>query len=142
MQCEYENGELAIDGVALDAIAARFGTPCFVYSRAGIEARFRAYREAFGARAHRVCYAVKANDNLSIVRVLQRLGAGFDIVSGGELERVLAAGAAAADVVFSGVGKSAAEIAQAIAAGVGCLNVESAAELARIAAAAAQANRP
>ncbi|MEQ8496432.1 MAG: diaminopimelate decarboxylase [Gammaproteobacteria bacterium] len=142
MQCQYVNGVLAVDGVPLEDVAARFGTPCFVYSRAAIEARFRAYDAAFGTRAHRVCYAVKANDNLSIVRVLERLGAGFDIVSGGELERVLATGAAASDVVFSGVGKTAAEIARAVAAGVGCLNVESAAELARIADAAAAANRP
>ena len=141
MHCDYVDGQLTLDGSALAAIAERYGTPCYVYSRAGIEARFRAYDEAFGARAHRVCYAVKANDNLSIIRALGRLGAGFDIVSGGELERVLATGAPAGNVVFSGVGKTAAEIQRALAAGVGCLNVESAAELARIAAAAGATGR-
>jgi len=135
----YVEGALQVDGVPLEAIAAAVGTPCYVYSRAAIEARWLAYDRAFGTRTHRVCYAVKANDNLSIVRCLSLLGAGFDIVSGGELARVLASGAAAKDVVFSGVGKTVPEIEHALAHGVGCINVESAAEIERIAAAASRA---
>ncbi|MCB1747784.1 MAG: diaminopimelate decarboxylase [Gammaproteobacteria bacterium] len=134
--CAYRAGRLCLDGVELAAVAAAHGTPCYVYSRANIAARWHAYDAAFGDRPHRVCYAVKANDNLAVIRLLGRLGAGFDIVSGGELARVLATGARAADVVFSGVGKSVAEIERALAAGVGCLNVESLDELERIAAAA------
>lgn len=137
----YRDGVLHLEGVSLAAVAARHGTPCYVYSWTAIEERFRAYEAAFGARPHRVCYAVKANDNLSLLQGLARLGAGFDIVSGGELARVLAAGGAAADVVFSGVGKRADEIVAAVAAGVGCINVESAAELERVAAAAGAARR-
>ena len=137
----YQDGALRIEGVDLGEVAAAFGTPCYVYSRAAIEARWHSYDQAFGTRAHRVCYAVKANDNLSILRLLHRLGSSFDIVSAGELERVLAAGAASAGVVFSGVAKSQVEIAQAIASGVACINVESAAELARIADCARDARR-
>jgi diaminopimelate decarboxylase len=136
--CMYRAGRLQLDGVDLAAVAAAHGTPCYVYSSANIEARWGAYEAAFGARAHRVCYAVKANDNLAVIRLLGRLGAGFDIVSGGELARVLATGARAGDVVFSGVGKRVAEIETALAAGVGCLNVESLDELERVAAAAAR----
>ncbi|MGE0484340.1 MAG: diaminopimelate decarboxylase [Gammaproteobacteria bacterium] len=134
--CAYRAGRLELDGVELAAVAAAHGTPCYVYSRANIEARLRAYEQAFGDRDHRVCYAVKANDNLAVIRLLGRLGAGFDIVSGGELARVLATGARPGDVVFSGVGKRVAEIESALAAGIGCLNVESLDELERIAAAA------
>ncbi len=141
MLCQYIDERLHVDGVDVGDIAAEFGTPCYVYSRAAIEARWREYDSAFGSRAHRVCYAVKANDNLSILRALRQIGAGFDIVSGGELERVLAAGASAADVVFSGVGKTSAEIERAVAIGVGCVNLESAAELERVAASAARAGR-
>ncbi|MGR8921099.1 MAG: diaminopimelate decarboxylase family protein, partial [Gammaproteobacteria bacterium] len=141
MLCEYIDGRLHLDGVDLQRIAAAAGTPCHVYSRRRIEDNWRAYDRAFGERAHRVCYAVKANDNLSILRTLHRAGASFDIVSGGELARVLAIGADAAAVVFSGVGKTTAEIESAVAAGVGCINLESAAELERVAAAAAAAGR-
>ncbi len=128
----YRGGALQIEQVALAAVAAQFGTPCYVYSRASIEAAYRAYDAAFGAQPHRVCYAVKANSNLAVLNVLARLGAGFDVVSGGELARVLRAGGQAGRVVFSGVGKTAAEMAQALAAGIACFNVESAAELERL----------
>jgi diaminopimelate decarboxylase len=141
MACHYHNNLLHCDGVDLAAIAEQVGTPCYVYSRADLEARWQDYDSAFGKRAHRVCYAVKANANLSLLRVLQRHGTTFDIVSAGELQRVLAIGAAAHDVVFSGVGKSRAEISEAIAAGVGCINLESAAELERVAAAAQAAGQ-
>ncbi|MEX2482128.1 MAG: diaminopimelate decarboxylase [Gammaproteobacteria bacterium] len=142
IDCHYANGQLALDGVALEAIASAVGTPTYVYSRGLIEARWRAYDAAFGTRAHRVCYAVKANDNLSILRSLGLLGAGFDIVSAGELARVLASGAAAADVIFSGVGKTAREIEYALTAGIGCLNVESTGEIECIAAVAGTLGRP
>lgn len=128
----YRNGELHAEGVALDEIAERFGTPCYVYSRGVIEANWRAVDQAFGARAHRVCYAVKANSNLAVLNVLARLGSGFDIVSVGELERVLAAGGDAAQVVFSGVGKRANEMRRALEVGIHCFNVESLAELERL----------
>ncbi len=124
---------MKLEGVALDTIAERFGTPCYVYSRAALTAAFMAYRDtlqAHGVLARSlVCYAVKANPNLAILNVFARLGAGFDIVSGGELARVLAAGGDAAKVVFSGVGKSRAELRQALEAGIHCFNVESASEL-------------
>jgi diaminopimelate decarboxylase len=139
---EYRNGILHVEAVDLRRIVAAVGTPCYVYSRQQIESNWRAYDQAFGARRHRVHYAVKANDNLSIIRVLKHLGAGFDIVSGGELERVLAAGASAADVVFSGVGKSRAELLQAVRAGVSCINIESSGELERIAEVASSLERP
>jgi len=128
----YVGGALQLEQVALAAVAARFGTPCYVYSRAVIEAAYRAYDAAFGALPHRVCYAVKANSNLAVLNVLARLGAGFDVVSGGELARVLRAGGQADRVVFSGVGKSAGELRQALTAGIACFNVESAAELERL----------
>lgn len=140
MRREYRQGELYVEDVALEAIAAAHGTPCYVYSAHAILSRWREYDVAFGARAHRVCYAVKANDNLSILRLLARAGAGFDIVSGGELARVQAA-AGNATVIFSGVGKSVAEIAAAVASGVFCINVESSAELERVSAAARAAGR-
>ncbi|ANX05605.1 diaminopimelate decarboxylase [Immundisolibacter cernigliae] len=129
---QYRGGALHLERVALEAVAQRFGTPCYVYSRAAIEAAYRAYDAAFGDRLHRVCYAVKANSNLAVLNVLAHLGAGFDVVSGGELARVLRAGSKADRVVFSGVGKSAAELRQALAAGIACFNVESAAELERL----------
>jgi len=139
---EYRNGVLHVDDVDLRRIVAAVGTPSYVYSRRQIESNWRAYDESFGTRRHRVHYAVKANDNLSIIRVLQRLGSGFDIVSGGELERVLAAGASAADVVFSGVGKSRAELVQAVRAGVSCINIESTGELERVADVATELKVP
>ena len=126
------SGELAVEEVALGEIAERFGTPCFVYSKAALVDAFGQYRAAFGARDHLVLYAVKANSNLAILKLLADLGCGFDIVSGGELARVLAAGADPARIVFSGVGKSRADIEQALAARILCFNVESEPELERL----------
>ncbi len=126
----YQDRALAMDGVELSAIAAKAGTPCYVYSAAAILENFRAYDAAFGDTPHTVCYAVKANGNLALLRLLAQAGAGFDIVSGGELFRVLKAGGDAAKTVFSGVGKTAAEIDAALAAGVGFFNCESEPELA------------
>ena len=132
---------LLIEQVALADIAARFGTPVYVYSRAALTEAFNAYRRALGARRSLVCCAVKANSNLGVLSVFAQLGAGFDIVSGGELARVLAAGGRADRVVFSGVGKSRAEMRQALEAGIRCFNVESAAELERLNEVAAQMGR-
>jgi len=129
-------GVLCLDGERLDALAERFGTPLYVYSAAHVEARYRAFDAAFAGHPHRICYAVKANSNLAVLRLLAGLGAGFDIVSGGELERVLRAGGAPGSVVFSGVGKTRAEIDRALEVGIGCFNVESAAELDRLESAA------
>lgn len=129
---------LRLEGVALADIAAAYGTPAYVYSLAALRAAFKAYRDALAGRPALVCYAVKANSNLGVLSAFARLGAGFDIVSGGELARVLAAGGSAARVVFSGVGKSEAEMRQALAAGIRCFNVESAAELDRLSAVAQQ----
>jgi len=133
----YRQGRLHAEGVDLSGVAEELGTPCYVYSRAVIEARWRAYDGAFGGRPHLVCYAVKANSNLAILSVLARLGSGFDIVSGGELERVLAAGGDPGKVVFSGVGKSRAEMSRALEVGIRCFNVESVPELERLDAVAA-----
>ena len=127
---------LVCEGIALDELAARFGTPLYVYSRAAIESAYQAYASALQGRPTLVCYAVKANSNLGVLDVLARLGAGFDIVSVGELARVLAAGGDASKVVFSGVGKSESEIEVALKANIACFNVESAPELDRIDAAA------
>lgn len=126
------NGTLHIEEVPLDTIADQFGTPCYVYSRAALEHAYRAYDQALAAHPHSVCYAVKANSSLAILNLFARLGAGFDIVSGGELARVLAAGGDAGKVVFSGVGKTAAEMRAALYAGIHCFNVESESELARL----------
>ena len=123
------DGELFAEDVPVTELAERFGTPLYVYSRATLERHYRAFDEAFGTHPHRICYAVKANSNLAVLNVLARMGAGFDIVSGGELQRVLAAGGAAERIVFSGVGKSAEEMELAMRAGIHCFNVESAAEL-------------
>ena len=128
----YRDGALFAEGVALSAIAERFGTPTYVYSRAHIEARYRSYTDALEGTSHLVCFAVKANSNLGVLNVLARLGAGFDIVSGGELERVLAAGGRADRVVFSGVGKTRQDMRRALEVGVHCFNVESADELERL----------
>jgi diaminopimelate decarboxylase len=125
----YRNKRLHAESVDLAAVIESVGTPCYVYSRAAVEERWRAFDGAFGRRAHLVCYAVKANSNLALLNVLARLGSGFDIVSGGELQRVLAAGGSADKIVFSGVGKTAAEMSQALDAGILCFNVESEAEL-------------
>lgn len=134
----YRNGILHAEAVALPALARRFGTPCFVYSRAAIEASYRAFEQALDGRDALVCYSVKANSNLSVLALLARLGAGVDIVSGGELARVLAAGGNARKVIFSGVGKTEAEISAALKAGIRCINLESADELERVASVAAR----
>ena len=125
----YRGDRLYAEGVALSEIADKLGTPCYVYSRAHVETQWRAFDQAFGARDHLVCYAVKANSNLGLLNVLARLGSGFDIVSVGELERVLAAKGDPGKVVFSGVGKGVHEIERALEAGIACFNVESEAEL-------------
>lgn len=123
---------LLIEGVALSEIAERFGTPVYVYSRAALTGAFEAYRHALAARRSLVCCSVKANSNLGVLSVFAQLGAGFDVVSGGELARVLAAGGRADRVLFSGVGKSRAEMRQALEAGIRCFNVESEAEIGRL----------
>lgn len=128
----YREDALYAEQVALQQIAHQFGTPCYVYSRAALETAYRAFEQALASRDHLICYAVKANPNLAILNLLARMGAGFDIVSGGELQRVLAAGGAAQKVVFSGVGKREDEMRQALQAGILCFNVESAAELERL----------
>ena len=128
----YRQDRLYVEEVPLSAIAERVGTPCYVYSRATLERHYRVFDEAFGDWPHHICFAVKANGNLAVLQVLERLGAGFDIVSGGELARVLAAGGRASDVVFSGVGKSSDEIAKALTAGVRILSIESGEELERV----------
>ncbi len=138
---ERSGGELRLEGLALEAIAARHGTPCYVYSRAAIESAFREFDESLSGVDHLVCYAVKANSNLAVLDALARLGAGFDIVSGGELARVLAAGGRADRILFSGVGKAAWEIDAALAAGIKCFNVESEPELERLDALAAKAGK-
>ncbi|KAA8694972.1 Diaminopimelate decarboxylase [Pseudomonas syringae pv. helianthi] len=136
----YRDGELFAEGVALSAIAERFGTPTYVYSRAHIEAQYRAYADALSGMPHMVCFAVKANSNLGVLNVLARLGAGFDIVSRGELERVLAAGGKAEKIVFSGVGKTREDMRRALEVGVHCFNVESTDELERLQEVAAGLN--
>jgi len=128
----YRQDRLYAEEVPLSVIAERVGTPCYVYSRATLERHYRVFDEAFGDWPHHICFAVKANGNLAVLQVLERLGAGFDIVSGGELARVLAAGGRASDVVFSGVGKSSDEIAKALTAGVRILSIESGEELERV----------
>src|SRR6202166_1921269 len=131
-QFHYGEHALYCEGVALAEIAARVGTPCYVYSAAAILANFRAYDQSFGAMPHTICYAVKANGNLALLRLLAEAGAGFDIVSGGELFRVLQAGGDPSKVVFSGVGKTADEVQYALANGIHSFNCESEAELALI----------
>lgn len=125
----YVNDVLHAERVSLIALAVEYGTPCYVYSRAALEENWREFDDALAGLDHQICYSVKANSNLGVLDVLARLGSGFDIVSAGELERVLAAGGAADKIVFSGVGKSRVEMARALDAGVQCFNVESAAEL-------------
>jgi diaminopimelate decarboxylase len=136
---EYRNGELCAESVPLSQIAERYGTPCYVYSRRALTETWRAFDAAFAGRDHLVCYAVKANSSLAVLNVLARLGSGFDIVSGGELARVIAAGGDPRKVVFSGVGKTAEEMRQALAAGILCFNVESGGELERLESVAGQA---
>ncbi len=132
MGFEYRNGILHAEDAALDAIARRHGTPCYVYSRAAIESAYREYSAALAGRPALIAYSVKANSNLAVLALMSRLGAGFDIVSGGELKRVIAAGGDPAKVVFSGVGKTEDEIAQALEAGILSLNLESGEELERV----------
>jgi diaminopimelate decarboxylase len=128
----YQDGALYAEQVPLADIAAQFGTPCYVYSLAALKDSLSQFTTALQGRDHLVCYAVKANSNLAILNVFAGMGAGFDIVSGGELKRVLAAGGDARKVVFSGVGKTAAEMRIALEAGILCFNVESAPELERL----------
>lgn len=128
----YRDEELCAEGVPLHHLAGKFGTPCYVYSRAALEAAYQAYDQALTRRDHLICYAVKANSSLAVLNVLARLGSGFDIVSGGELERVIAAGGDPRKTVFSGVGKSADEMRAALAADILCFNVESESELKRL----------
>ncbi len=128
----YRDQQLCAEAVPLSDIAERFGTPCYIYSRAALEAAYRAYDQAFASCDHLICYAVKANSNLGVLNLLARLGSGFDIVSGGELERVIKAGGDPRKTVFSGVGKSAAEMRAALMAGILCFNVESESELRRL----------
>jgi diaminopimelate decarboxylase len=123
------NGELFAENVALRELAREHGTPLFVYSKAAMLSALAAYQRGFAGRKARICYAMKANPSLAILQLFARAGCGFDIVSGGELERVLAAGGRADTIIFSGVGKTRAEMRRALAAGIGCFNVESEAEL-------------
>jgi len=127
-----KGGELYAEGVPLAEVAQQFGTPCYVYSRAALEEAFRQFDEGFAAHDHLICYAVKANSNLAVLNTFARLGAGFDIVSGGELARVLAAGGDPGKVVFSGIGKTAGEMRAALDADIFCFNVESESELERL----------
>jgi diaminopimelate decarboxylase len=137
----YRDGTLCAEGVPLAEIAKQFGTPAYVYSRAALELAYREFSDACSGRDVLICYSVKANSNLAVLNLLARLGSGFDIVSAGELARVLAAGGSAAKTVFSGVGKSEAELRAALDAGVMCFNVESEAELDRLASLAASTGR-
>jgi diaminopimelate decarboxylase len=128
----YRDGVLCAESVPLEHIAGRFGTPCYVYSRATLERHWHAFDRSLAGRSHLVCYAVKANSNLAVLNVLARLGSGFDIVSIGELERVLAAGGEAGKMVFSGVGKREDEMRRALEIGIRCFNVEVSGELDRL----------
>ena len=128
----YRQQALFAEDVAVDEIAESYGTPCYVYSRATLERHWQAFDQAFAGRQHLICYAVKANSNIAILNVLARLGSGFDIVSLGEMQRVLAAGGRAENIVFSGVGKREDEILAALQAGIRCFNVEVSGELDRI----------
>jgi diaminopimelate decarboxylase len=137
----YHNDHLFAEDVRVAEIAKRWGTPCYIYSRATLERHWRVFNEALLGRPHQICYAVKANSNLAVLQVLAKLGSGFDVVSGGELARVLKAGGVAEGVVFSGVGKTIAEMRDALAANIGCFNVESMGELERLNQVAAEFNK-
>ena len=128
----YRSGELHVEDVALRALTAIHGTPLFVYSKAAMLSALASYQRGFAERDAQICYAMKANSSLAVLQIFADAGCGFDIVSGGELERVLAAGGDAKKIIFSGVGKTRAEMRQALAAGIGCFNVESEAELAQL----------
>ena len=134
----YRNHQLYAEYVAVQNIAYNYGSPCYIYSRATLERHWLAFDRAFGAHRHLICYAVKANSNIALLNVLARLGSGFDIVSLGELERVLAAGGDAGKIVFSGVGKREDEILAALKIGIRCFNIEVSDELDRINRLAAQ----
>jgi diaminopimelate decarboxylase len=138
----YKADALCAEDIAVAEIAEQYGTPCFIYSRATLERHYRAYEQALDGLPNMVCYAVKANSNLAVLNVLARMGAGFDIVSGGELSRVLEAGGDPARVIFSGLGKTVAEIRQALQAGIHCFNVESEAELTRLSEVATEQGIP
>jgi len=138
MAFEYRKGALCAEQVPLEEIARRFGTPCYVYSRAAIERHYGEFARALAGQSALIAYSVKANSNLAVLALLAKLGAGFDIVSGGELARVLAAGGDARKILFSGVGKTEDEIAHALEAGILCLNLESEGELQRVAQVAAR----
>ena len=129
---QYKNEQLYVEDLPVKQLAEEFGTPLYIYSRATLERHWHAFDSALGEHPHLICYAVKANSNIGILNVMAKLGSGFDIVSQGELERVLAAGGEASKVVFSGVAKSRAEIMRALEVGIRCFNVESIAELHRI----------
>lgn len=141
MSFSYRGGTLCAEEVPLDSIAERFGTPCYVYSRAAIEVAYNEYASSLRGRESLVCYSVKANSNLAILALLAKRGAGFDIVSGGELARVSAAGGDPRKTVFSGIGKSVAEIELALEKNLLCINVESEAELERVDAVARRRGR-
>ena len=126
---QYKNEQLYVEDLPVKQLAEEFGTPLYIYSRATLERHWHAFDSALGEHPHLICYAVKANSNIGILNVMAKLGSGFDIVSQGELERVLAAGGEASKVVFSGVAKSRAEIMRALEVGIRCFNVESVAEL-------------
>lgn len=135
------NGELHVEDLSLSAVAKKFGTPCYVYSRAAFTQHYLSYSQALGSHPGMICYAIKANSNLGILNLLAKLGAGFDIVSLGELERVLRAGGDPSRIVFSGVGKTREEMARALDVGIFCFNVESEAELEVLAQVAAEKNK-
>jgi diaminopimelate decarboxylase len=137
----YQQNALFAENIPLTAIANTYGTPCYVYSRSALENNYRAFDTAFGQVPHQVCYAVKANSNIAILNILSQLNAGFDIVSQGELERVLAAKGDPKKVIFSGVGKSTAEIERALQVNIHCFNIESQEELDRLHHLAKQANK-
>ena len=137
----YNTQQLRVEGVAAADLAQQHGTPLFVYSKAAMLGALAAYQRGFAGRRAQICYAMKANSSLAVLQVFARAGCGFDIVSGGELQRVLAAGGDAAKVIFSGVGKTRAEMQQALIAGIGCFNVESDAELDVLSAVAVAAGK-
>jgi len=138
---EYKNGELYAESVAIEDIASQLGTPFYAYSRATLERHWKAFDESLGKRRHLICYAVKANSNLAVLNLFARLGSGFDIVSGGELYRVIKAGGNPAKTVFSGVGKSEPDIRYALEQGIHCVNIESEAELERVSRIASEMGR-
>lgn len=134
----YQQGVLAIEEVSTQQLVQQYGTPLYVYSKKAVLEAYQAYSDSFAEIDHQICYAVKANSNLAVLKVLAQAGAGFDLVSSGELARVLAAGADPSKIVFSGVGKTVAEMKAALQAGIGCFNVESLSELDTLNAVAAE----